>query len=312
MLVAGQALQLRAARALVAGQHALGGGAVEETLPDCAPRAVRGGAAHRLATLVHECRQPAHAGLQFRSGPARRHNEDPVMLDASPIIFLGAVLLFVTAIGQFRQGTGDSRTAMRAALWANFANVPLNFAFIFALELGVLGAALATASARIVELWVLVQIQRKSGFGVSPSWRETKGLLRFSLSTGFERWLDVAAFAALVADREGISAADETVLYWHTLSGADLSDRVANADGFALEFDAFRQALAKAGDDDLLHCAPHAAHVLRLGGCRRWRLRIRLGIRPHGKRIERGRNGRRYSNSSHTAPTRCAAPAALL
>jgi D-cysteine desulfhydrase len=38
------------------------------------------------------------------------------------------------------------------------------------------------------------------------------------------------AFAAIIADRAEIKENDMRVLYWHTLNGADLSDRVANAD----------------------------------------------------------------------------------
>jgi D-cysteine desulfhydrase len=38
------------------------------------------------------------------------------------------------------------------------------------------------------------------------------------------------AFAALLGERERLDLADKNVLYWHTLSGADLSERIAAAD----------------------------------------------------------------------------------
>ena len=51
---------------------------------------------------------------------------------------LGApFVLGATALREIRYGLGDSRTPMRAALWANAINAPLNAAFIFGFGWGV-------------------------------------------------------------------------------------------------------------------------------------------------------------------------------
>jgi MATE family multidrug resistance protein len=110
------------------------------------------------------------------------------------------IVLLSTAIAQYRQALGDSGCAMRAALAANFVNLPLNTLFIFGFEWGSDGAAWASVLSRVAELAVLYRIQRAVGFGWrSSSFREALRALSFGLPTGFERWLDVAAFAALVA-----------------------------------------------------------------------------------------------------------------
>lgn len=106
--------------------------------------------------------------------------------------------LVSAAVGQWRQGRGDSRTAMRAALVANAVNVPFNALFIFGLGLGTLGAALATVLARGVEVVWLLRQQRAEGLfwdraGRADAW----AVLRVGMTTGVERVLDVAAFLAL-------------------------------------------------------------------------------------------------------------------
>ncbi len=109
-------------------------------------------------------------------------------------------IIVIAAIGQYRQALGDSQTAMRATLVANVVNIPLNAWFIFGLQWGVAGAAAASVGARLAELLVLLYIQRQQGFFIrESSWRQAWVTFRFGLPAGIERWLDVAAFAALVA-----------------------------------------------------------------------------------------------------------------
>jgi MATE family multidrug resistance protein len=106
--------------------------------------------------------------------------------------------LVSAALGQWRQGRGDSRTAMRAALLANAANVPLNALFIFGLGFGTLGAALATVLARGVEVgWLLHQQRAEGWFWERAGWADAWAVLRVGVTTGLERVLDVAAFLAL-------------------------------------------------------------------------------------------------------------------
>lgn len=111
----------------------------------------------------------------------------------APLIVLGA------AIVNLRLGLGDSKSSMRAALVANFVNVPLNVLFIYSLGWGVAGAAWATVLARAVELGVLIWIQKSDGFGLRV-WRasDLRAVLRTGLPVGIERVLDVTAFFLLV------------------------------------------------------------------------------------------------------------------
>lgn len=106
--------------------------------------------------------------------------------------------LWATAIGQWRAARGDSHSAMRAALVANVANVPLNALFLFGFGWGVQGAALATVCSRVVELGWLLAIQRPEGlFWRSASSRDALACLRTGLATGTERVLDMIAFTSV-------------------------------------------------------------------------------------------------------------------
>jgi multidrug resistance protein, MATE family len=103
------------------------------------------------------------------------------------------------SIAQYRQALGDSRTAMRAALFANLVHIPLNALLIFGLGLGVLGAALATLACVWLEAGLLLFAQTRDGLVWSAAdYADAWQLLRYSYPTGIERWLDVGAFAALV------------------------------------------------------------------------------------------------------------------
>ena len=105
-----------------------------------------------------------------------------------------------SSLGQWRQGAGDSRTAMRAALLANVVNVPLNAVFIFVCGWGVVGAALATVFARAAEAaWLLAGQRREGLFWRRSSFRRALGVLRLGSTTGVERVLDMAVFLVLAA-----------------------------------------------------------------------------------------------------------------
>lgn len=115
-----------------------------------------------------------------------------------------------TAIVHWLQAQGDSKTAMRAALLANVANIPLNALLVFGCGLGVYGAATATAVSRVAEMAYLVVRQSQHAFPLSAgrrtvpgfhlskaSWGHAGEALMTGLSTGVERVLDMIAFAAI-------------------------------------------------------------------------------------------------------------------
>jgi MATE family multidrug resistance protein len=123
---------------------------------------------------------------------------------------LGApVVLTGIALREARYGVSDSRSPMRAALIANLLHIPLNWALIFALDLGVPGAAMATLAAQAVELCLLAFAQRAHGFGLNAVRLEhVKRLWRLGLPIGAEFVMSVTAFAALVAIIARMSEAD--------------------------------------------------------------------------------------------------------
>lgn len=140
-----------------------------------------------VATLLPRISEGAEAGELAQSYCAIRSFAIPAAL-------------LTQAIAQYRQALGDSQSAMRAAVLANLANIPLNALLIFGLGWGSDGAALATVLSRLVELVALLRVQRREGLGwAAGSLREAAGALRYGLAMGIERWLDVAAFSLLVA-----------------------------------------------------------------------------------------------------------------
>ncbi len=105
-------------------------------------------------------------------------------------------LMLSTALAQWRQASGDSASTMRAAVIANIVNVPLNWLFVFSLDWGVAGAALATVCAQLVELGLLYLRQREDGLYLAlGSARGARDAFLRGLPTGTERVLDMIAFA---------------------------------------------------------------------------------------------------------------------
>jgi MATE family multidrug resistance protein len=123
---------------------------------------------------------------------------------------LAAPLVFAQqAIREGRYGVGDSRSPMYAALVANLGHIPLNYALIFGCGWGVTGAALATVLSQVVELGILVYVQKKDGFGVrATNWAHVKDLFRVGLPLGVEFLLAVGAFSMLVVFVARMSNAD--------------------------------------------------------------------------------------------------------
>src|SRR5690606_18470256 len=114
------------------------------------------------------------------------------------------------AVGQWLQAQGDSRSAMRATLVANAANLPLNAGLIFRRGWRVAGAAWASVGSVFIEAFWLLSLQmRKSvtlpgakktipGLHLAlASWSDARVAIQVGLPTGIERVLDMIAFAAV-------------------------------------------------------------------------------------------------------------------
>jgi MATE family multidrug resistance protein len=131
---------------------------------------------------------------------------------------LGApVVLVQVALREILQAQGNARAPMVATVAANVANLVLALAFVFGLDMGVAGAASATLVASVVEVAVVIRVQRSlGGFGLSPAcvrpgaiarlralrerafepshWRQ---LLRVGLPTGLQFVFEMGSFAML-------------------------------------------------------------------------------------------------------------------
>ena len=117
--------------------------------------------------------------------------------------------LIAAALREARYGTGDTRAPMRAAVFANLANIPLNALLIFGLGLGVQGAAWATVLAYVFDVAWLALAQRGDGFGLDSFDRaDLLAVWRIGLPVGIERVLDVGSFTVLVSLLARMSAED--------------------------------------------------------------------------------------------------------
>lgn len=123
---------------------------------------------------------------------------------------LGAPLvLTAAALREARYGAGDTRSPMRAALIANLAHIPLNYALIFMLNLGVRGAAISSVLSQTIELGVLVSVQRSQGFGLRRATvHRARELWNLGVPIGAEFFLGVSAFSVLVLLIARMSEAD--------------------------------------------------------------------------------------------------------
>jgi len=115
-------------------------------------------------------------------------------------IRLIGVPLFLTfcALREVRQGLGDSRSPMKASVTANIANIALDYLLIIVLGMGVAGAAWATVAARLIEVSMLLSVQRRAGFQLRLSrcihlW----ALWRIGWPTGLQFIIEMACFSLL-------------------------------------------------------------------------------------------------------------------
>jgi len=98
------------------------------------------------------------------------NNDNPqeilrLALEYMPVILLGFIpYIFTAAYSTTLRETGKTIEPMKAAIVAVIVNVVLNYVFIYMLEMGVRGAAIATTIARVLELVTLLLICEKSKF----------------------------------------------------------------------------------------------------------------------------------------------------
>jgi MATE family multidrug resistance protein len=113
-----------------------------------------------------------------------------------------AAPLFIgtAALREVRHGLGDSRSPMLSVLIGNVVNALLVAVFMYGFGWGVAGVAFATVLAQLVELGVMVWLQRARGFGLSEfSRQDLHTVLRLGLPLAIERVLDVGSFSVVVA-----------------------------------------------------------------------------------------------------------------
>jgi MATE family multidrug resistance protein len=123
---------------------------------------------------------------------------------------LGApLLLTAAALREARYGVGDTRSPMRAALISNLLHIPLNYALIFTLDLGVSGAAISSVISQAIDLGMLVAAQSEQGFGLRKATpRHARELWKLGVPVGAEFFLGVSAFSVLVVLIARMSEAD--------------------------------------------------------------------------------------------------------
>ncbi|MBR5520299.1 MAG: MATE family efflux transporter [Clostridia bacterium] len=103
----------------------------------------------------------------------------------------------MTIITGIFRGNGNTQTPMRISLGVNFVNVGLNALFIFGLDMGVAGAALATLLARVVGMLLMTRsLLKKYGTDVLKwvNLRFTKAVLKPVLNISLPSGFDTALF----------------------------------------------------------------------------------------------------------------------
>jgi MATE family multidrug resistance protein len=130
--------------------------------------------------------------------------------DYTLIRALGALpVLLGSTLREGRYGFSDSRSPMWAAVGVNLLHIPLNYALIFGLHLGVAGAAWSTLSVQLLDCAILGWVQLHDGLGLRAARRaHAVSILKVGAATGLEFFLGVSAFSVLVAFVAHMSEAD--------------------------------------------------------------------------------------------------------
>lgn len=126
------------------------------------------------------------------------------------ILALGALpVLIRLAIEQSRFANGDSQWPMRVNLFANVANVVLNYLFIFVLDMGVAGAGYGTLVAGVLGCLAMGAVQARDGLGLREATRHhLAGVWRLGLPSGIQFALEMGSFATMVIMLNHLSELD--------------------------------------------------------------------------------------------------------
>jgi MATE family multidrug resistance protein len=148
------------------------------------------------------------------------------------------LVLWSSAMREGRYGLGDSRSPMVAAVISNLSNIGLDAVFIFGLDMGVAGAALASVIAQGIDAALLLGVQVREGLGLRRvRLADLRAVLRLGLPTGLQGMVEVGAFALitmLLARRSDLDVAAhqialqvEHIAFLPTLAVADAAGVLA-------------------------------------------------------------------------------------
>lgn len=122
---------------------------------------------------------------------------------------LGApILLVYCALRETRYGEGDAATPMRASIAGNLLNIGLAALFVFGLDWGVTGAALATVIGETAQLAVLAWPMRARIARLRWTRAAARVVWKQGAPTGLQFVMEVGAFLLLTATVARMSSAD--------------------------------------------------------------------------------------------------------
>jgi MATE family multidrug resistance protein len=122
---------------------------------------------------------------------------------------LGAPMLLVyAALRETRYGEGDAATPMRASVVGNLLNIALAVLFVFGLDLGVPGAAIATVIGETAQLAILAWPMRARLARLRWRGAAARVVWAQGAPTGLQFTMEVGAFLILTVTVAGMSSAD--------------------------------------------------------------------------------------------------------
>lgn len=132
-------------------------------------------------------------------------------VDYFSILCLGAVPITMSAaFSSFYSGRGETPTVMRVNMFVVGVNIVLDYCLIFGKgpfpQMGIRGAALATVIANVMSVTTFAALMTRRcerlEYGFWTRWRFDRELfgrlLRYGLPTGFQFFVDIAAFSTFI------------------------------------------------------------------------------------------------------------------